>query len=61
MIRMIDHTFQKSAILKLPKLVTCPSLRLWHSLLKGEGSDGGVCYVVDRAEVNQRMGAGGQP
>jgi hypothetical protein len=32
MARMIDHTFQKSAILKLLKLATCPSLRLRHNL-----------------------------
>ena len=36
MARMIDHTFQKPAILKLPKLVTCPSLRLRHSFLGEE-------------------------
>jgi acylphosphatase len=35
MTRMIDHTFQKPAILKPPKLVSFPSLRLRHSLLGG--------------------------
>jgi hypothetical protein len=39
MARMIDHSFWKSAILKLPKLVTCPSLRLRHSLTGERGID----------------------
>jgi hypothetical protein len=35
MARIIDHPSQKSAILKLPKLVTCPSLRFRHTLQVG--------------------------
>jgi hypothetical protein len=43
---LVDHPFQESAILKLLKLVACPSLRLRHSLQwedgKGEGEKSGV-------------------
>ena len=34
---MIDHAFQKSAILKLPKLVTCPSTAITTQSQRGEG------------------------
>ena len=35
MTRMIDYTFQKPAILKLPKLVTCPLTAITTQSLKG--------------------------
>ena len=40
-VRMIDYAFQKSAILKLPKLVTCPSLA-YDKSPRGKEVEGGT-------------------
>ena len=37
MTTMIDYTIQKPAILKLPKLVTCPLTAITTQSLRGEG------------------------